>query len=401
VGVADEPMMSTEPRKSHRLFAALAVIVTLALVVAGVLVIRHVRMIEGAAVADTEENVATPVRVVAVERRAILDQAVFHGFVEPFVQLAVSADVPGEIFEQWVEVADDVKRDQPLYKIDDAVRKIEHEEALAALDRAASDLQLAEANWERIAELNEQQAAGIERTKAETSVLSAKALRRQAEAAVRRTALQLERTVVTSPIDGVVSRIHSRRGEFTQPGLPLAEVIEIDRLKLLTEVEDRHVVWMKVGQQAVLTTKTFPGERFDGKVLHVYPQALPTSRKFEVEIELSNVDRRIRPGFFMSGTVTREQEGETDAAATEVLIVPREAVVELFGRQFCYVVGPGEQQGSSSVAGLVAQRTPVTALPIPADRRNLQIVEGVDEGDLVVTKGLQHLSERSSVRITD
>ena len=53
---------------------------------------------------------------------------------------------------QHVELGDEVARDQVLFTIDDAARRLEHEKALAALDRAQSDYQLSEAQWSRIRE---------------------------------------------------------------------------------------------------------------------------------------------------------------------------------------------------------------------------------------------------------
>jgi len=258
---------------------------------------------------------------------------------------------------------------------------------------------LAETNWHRIQGLDEEQASPTERQEGETRFLAAQANERQAEAAVRQSSLLLERTDVSSPISGVISRLYARRGEFTQPGQPLADVIEVARLKLLGEIEDREMVWVRVGMPVVLATEIFPGEQFDGHVHRISPQALSTNRKFEVEIELANPQRRFHPGFFMKGIIMRPESGGADA--TDMLVAPREAVVELFGEHFVHVVRPTTPVADTMQTELTATRTAVIVLPIPSDPRFWQVVEGLEEGELVVTKGVQHLSTETTVRITE
>lgn len=392
--------MPVKTENKHPLFLFLTLLATVILFGVGFLVRGKVNARQASAAPSLAQASAIPVRAETVERRAVPARARFHGFLVPFTELAVAARVPGEIVRQWVEISDEVEIGQPLFKIDDTVREIEHEQALAVQERANSEAELAQANWQWIAAIPEETSSSMERIEAEMRSRAAEAEKHLAEAAVRRAVALLERTIVRSPIDGIVSGIHSRRGEFTQHGQLLVDIIEIDRLKLLAQIEGHDVVWVELGQPVTLTTNTFPGEQFGGTVLRIYPQALPTSRKFEVEIELPNPNRRLRPGFFMMGTITERTHGQPDVDSSGILIVPSEAVVERYGQHFCYVLH-SITKGDGADAIFEARRTSVVVLPILADPRSYQIVSGVTEGSLVVTKGHQHLSERSAVRIMD
>lgn len=391
-------------RRGHMPFVAILLIITTALLVVGALISSSVSQGRGTTENQTlssTELSPVAVRATKIERRIPVVDARFHGFLAPFVELSVSALVPGQIVEQWVDVSDTVEKGQTLYSIDNAVRLIDRDKALANLDRYTSDVELAAALWDRIKGLEERQSTSIEHKEAEAKLLAAKANKRQAESAVRQTELLLERSLVVSPIDGVVSRVHVRRGEFTQAGRPLINVIEIDRLKLLVELEDREVVWVKVGQPAILTTQTFPGELFKGTVLRIFPQALDTSRKFEVEIEIPNPQRKLRPGFFMKGSIEKPLDPGDSTDSNGILIIPREAVVEFFGSPYCYVVHSSEPSSDTQDAVLIARRTPVVVYPLASNPRVFQLVQGANEGDFVVTKGLQHLSEESRIYITN
>ena len=72
----------------------------------------------------------------------------------------------------------------------------------------------------------------MERLEAQMRMRAAESDKRRAEAAVRRAGELLERVTVSSPIDGVVSDIFTRRGEFAQTGQPLAQVIEIEPVEV-------------------------------------------------------------------------------------------------------------------------------------------------------------------------
>lgn len=397
-------IMARSKRHGHVLFVTVLLVITLALIAVGALI--RLRASDGRAAKQDQklssiDSAPVEVRASKIQRRKLEVRADFHGFLMPFVELSVSAQVAGQIIEQLVEVSDTVKKGQRLYKIDDAVRLIDQEQALANLERLTSDFELASAHRDRIQRMDQQQSTSMERTESKARVLSAQANKRNAEANLQRSRLQLERCVVLSPLDGVVSRVHVRRGEFSQAGQALIDVIEIDRLKLLVELEDQEVVWLKVGQPAILTTHTFPGERFEGTVQRIFPQALPTSRKFEVEIELPNPQRKLRPGFFMKGFIQKPLERDDSLDADGILIIPREAVVEFFGIKFCYVVHSQGHDGDTEDATLIARRSPVVVYPLASNPRVFRLVQGAKEGDLVVTKGLQHLSEETRIHITN
>lgn len=354
--------------------------------------------VEAAASETRETTAAVPalsVRVAPVERVSLTRSATFHGFLAPAEERAVSALVPGDIVKQSVEISDEVSEGDELFRIDDEAWKLEYDEAIAALNRETSRAELAKARWDHLKGLPEQTSTSIEMTEAELAYRAAEAARVQAAAVADRAKLQLDRASVVSPIDGVVSRIFLRTGEFVASGAPLVEVVEVRRLKLFAAFEDVDIVWVHPGLEVSFSAAAIPGERFTGRVVRLHPQPLPTARKFEVEIEIPNERRRLRPGFFVTGMISDSDEANRSAATTEVVRISRAAVVELFGRHYCYVVRPSED------GALVAVRTPIETLVLPGDIRNLQVVSGVADGERVVTKGHQYLGEETRVQLGD
>ena len=145
----------------------------------------------------------------------------------------------------------------------------------------------------------------------------------------------------------------------------------------------------------MLTTDALPGKSFSARVHFIYPQAEASSRRFQIEIELPNPKRRFRPGFFVRGEIVRRVAGESILKA---LVVPREALFERFGQVFTYRVEADESEGDRR---LVARRISVDLLPIRSDPRLMRVSSGLVEGDRVVTKGIQHLTDGAPVRILE
>lgn len=389
--------MAGKPRTTQLIFPIAALIVAVLLVSAAAIVRQ--RGNEQRLEEKRPDSIsAAPVRLVTVERRRIPVVARFHGFLQEYLELTTSSRVPGEITEQWVDVADEVTKGQVLFKIDDETRKFELERALAAQIRSQNEFALAKANWERVRALPDLTSTSLENIEAHREFLSAEASANEADAAARHAELMLERTVVRSPMDGRISRVYQRKGEFAQFGQPLIDVIEIDRLKLMAEVADHEVVWIRAGDDVTLVTDIFPGESFAGTVHYVHPLALPSSRKFQIEIEFFNADRRLRPGFFVRGEIAKSAATVAFGEPAEVSIVPREAVTEMFGQHFCYRI----EQGVDEDAGrILAVRTLVTVWPVPSDPRVMRVESGLAPGDRVVTKGIKHLSDRTRVRVVE
>ncbi len=348
--------------------------------------------------ARSPSSAAAPVRVVTVERREIPVFATFHGFLEPFVELTIATQVGGEITEQWVDVSDGVSSGQALFKIDDETRRFEREQALAGRAKARNALETAKANWERVRALPEESSTSLEHIEAHRRFLSAEANATEAEVAASHAELMLERTTVTSPIQGVISRVHQRRGEFVRQGQPLLDVIEIDRLKLVAEVADHEVVWIRPGDRVTLTSDALPGESFAAAVHRVYPKALTSSRRFQIEIELFNPQGRLRPGFFVRGEIVQDTSGGESDTATMIPVVPRAALFERFGQFFVYRIETDETAGAEQ---FLARRTPVVVRPVRSDPRVMRVSSGLSEGDRVATKGIQHLTDGVPVRIVE
>ena len=381
--------------KGNRAVVVIVILVTAALGVVGVTAMKRA---EDRRTADTTE--APPERGVLVgvstaRSRVIAVQVETAGYLQPFEQLTISTQVPGYVEHQHVEASDRVNAGDLLFELDAALYATAIESAQAIVERAESELVLADDNVARMDRLQAQQSTNpTEVLQADTQQAIAQAMLKKSRAALQEARIMLERTRIHAPLTGEIVRVHTRQGEYAHVGQPLVDIMESERLKLIVRLNDRQIVAFVPGDPVTMTPSALPGERFDGRILRVHPRAALDSRMFEVEIEVPNNDRRLRPGFYVHA-VLKKSDDPSNANGAVVLTIPRSAVFEHYRRQYCYVVKTRDDGRQHAV------RTPIEIAPLLSDMQNVQVMAGVRQGDRVITTGLQHVTHESVVRISD
>ncbi len=370
-------------------------LITLVLGVAGIAARQRAETKRASADGPTVPDEGVAVVVATAKMLNVTPDVRASGFLEPYEELTLSAQVSGYVQRQLVEVSDQVDAGATLYRIEDSVHRVALERARAQAERAASELKLAEEQLRRVEHLKRQDSAPpIEVLQVETDLAIAQAMCRHADAAVAEARILLEKTTTRAPMSGGIARIHTRQGEYAHLGQPLLDIIERGRLKLIVQLNDREVVAFEPGDPVTMAVAALPDRVFRGSVLRIHPRATLDSRKFEVEIEVPNPDNALRPGFY----VQAELSGRTDSSVETVqaVVVPRMAVFELYRQRFCYVVRAVDGETVER-----AHRTAIRTAPMLSDMQSVQVLSGVDPGDRVITTGLQQVTHQSIVRAVE
>jgi membrane fusion protein (multidrug efflux system) len=178
-----------------------------------------------------------------------------------------------------------------------------------------------------------------------------------------------------SPIGGIVTDILETRGTVPSPGDPLVRVSDLSRVQVLLKLSTSQSRELALGQQAIL-----PEYQLVGQVSRIALQADPESRLVEVELTFPGSSGsgapRVVPGGLVSARVVI---GEKESA----LIVPRDAIVE----GAVWVI---DDAGTASLR-------PITTGLVATDE--VEVIEGLAEGDRVVVAGESLLSEGALARI--
>lgn len=193
----------------------------------------------------------------------------------------------------------------------------------------------------------------------------------------------LENTILRSPISGVITARNYDRGDLYSMGMPIYVVQQITPVKILVGISESDYTKVKKGDSVSIKVDALPGKTFTGRINRIYPIMDAASHTFTVEIQVANHDRELRPGMYA--------EVEVVFGVNHSVVVPDNAVVKQqgSGQKFIYVLQPDN----------TVKFTQVT-LGKHFDT-NYEILSGIEEGDIVVTKGQESLNNGIKVRVAE
>jgi len=316
--------------------------------------------------ASEEESPPVPVETGLPTRGDVYATYTGTAPIEAFAEADVIAKVGGEVRELLVEEGDDVTKGQILARLDGDRLRLELNESKARLRKLQRD-------YERNIDL---QAKGLisegdfEKIKFEMEAL---------EAAFNLASLELDYTQIRAPIDGVVAQRYIKLGNTVSEGEPLFGVTSLDPLVAYLHVPEREYRHLEVGQPVGIEIDALPGDPIIAAVSRVSPVVDPQTGTFKITVEILDKERRIKPGMF--GRISVVYDVHENA-----LQIPRSAIVDDAGRMSVFVI-------EDDVA---TRKTVTTGF---GNRGMIEIIDGLEGGEQVVTVGQVSLKQDSKVTI--
>ena len=197
---------------------------------------------------------------------------------------------------------------------------------------------------------------------------------------------QLERSgkvsasiTISTPIAGVLQELDVREGMSLAAGAPLARINGLDSVWLEVAVPEAQSTGIRVGQRATARLSAMPGERIEGTITAVLPEANAASRTLRVRVQLPNPQGLLRPGLTAQATLN-------GADNTSVLLIPSEAVIRTGRRSLVMLAEAG------------GRYRPVEVETGRDSGSQTAIVAGLEEGQQVVASGQFLLDSEASLR---
>ena len=311
------------------------------------------------------------VATVIVAPEDVIERVDFVGQLDSAHSVVLKPEVSGVVESISFEEGKPVKKGMPLVRLRNAEQHARVREAQATVNLASNNFQRMRSLKERDAE----SAAGLERAQAEYEIALAR---------LDLAKIQLDRTIVRAPFDGVTGprlvspgeRVRSG-GDFGPPGsgggggggesAGLVRIDSLDEMELIFTLPETVMQLAQIGVEVELRVAPFPGESFHGTIYFIDPRIEATSRRVLVKARVPNPDHKLRPGLFANLAVEI-------ASRAGALMVPEEAV--MYGRDGTYVWRIIEGH---------AVQTPVE-LGIRQPGR-IELRSGVSVGDRIVTAG--------------
>ncbi|MDH3244871.1 MAG: efflux RND transporter periplasmic adaptor subunit [Saprospiraceae bacterium] len=335
---------------------------------------------------EVQEEVVRPVRYTKIESLTGGDTRVFTGLAQPGVESKLSFKVPGTIATLNAKIGQEVQKGSIIAILDDSDYLLQYEEADAAVKNADAFEKSTKSNYERISILYENQNVSLaEFESAKASFNSAKAQEKAVKQRRKLAEAQLSYTRLRSPIAGVISEVRIEENENIQAGQLVVIVTSDEQLEVEVSVPDLYISEIELGDEVEVVFSAFRDDKYRGQVTEVgFAAGFQTT--YPVILTLTKSDTKVRPG--MSAEVLFKLGSKQ---AEPKIYVPGSSVGEDRDGRFVYSVAKTEQ-GYGTVL-----RKPVVVGDV--SEGGVEIIEGVSNGDLIVTAGVSKISEGIKVKL--
>ena len=263
-------------------------------------------------------------RTTEVERGDIRVAISATGTLSAISTVTVGSQISGQVTDILVDFNSQVKKGDVLARIDPSTYNAQIEQgtaqiasARAALAQAQATLRNAELDFQRKTDLGKQKLvatsdvdqARAALAQARAQVNSAQASIRQQTASTQTTRVNLERTVIRSPVDGVVLTRKIEPGQTVAASLSAPELFtiaeDLGKMKIELAVDESDIGQVKAGQSVSFTADAFPDRQFKGTVEQVRLAATTTNNvvTYPVVVTVDNTDGTLLPGLTVNAEI--------------------------------------------------------------------------------------------------
>jgi HlyD family secretion protein len=263
-------------------------------------------------------------RTVQVDRGDIRVVISSTGTLSATSTVTVGSQVSGQVTDVLVDFNDQVKKDQVIARIDPSTYEAQIAQgsaqisgARASLAQAQATLRNAQLDYDRKSDLGSRQLvarsdvdlARAALDQARAAVNSAQAQIQQQTASTQTTRINLGRTVIRSPVDGVVLTRTIEPGQTVAASLQAPELFtiaeDLAKMKIELAVDEADIGQVKVGQGVSFTVDAFPDRQFRGTVEQVRLSATTTSNvvTYPVVVAVDNSDGTLLPGLTVNAEI--------------------------------------------------------------------------------------------------
>lgn len=343
---------------------------------------------------------APAVDVVTPHRSTLQRVIEVYGSLSPKTVTELKSEIVGRVHRIHVKEWDRVKPKDVLLEVDPTDFKLavsRNEAGLkmakAQLLQARVDFDRAKREWNRAMKLKEgglitgkdldENKTALE--SAEARVALAQAQVAQAEAQVAESRHVLEKTAVSSPIEGIISERKVDIGDFLDKGTMLFTIVDNRLLDFTATVPATDLPLVAEGQPLLFTVDGMPERTFEGRIKRVNPMVSSTDRSGRILAEVRNTEGLLRGGLYARGRVVVEER-------KDALVLPKAAL------------NNWNMEKNTATIFIVDDNWIVHSVPVMTgltDTHTVEIRAGVTGTERVVVRGGFNIKDGDKVQVTD
>ncbi|MDY6971581.1 MAG: efflux RND transporter periplasmic adaptor subunit [Thermodesulfobacteriota bacterium] len=346
---------------------------------------------------SSEKERIANVKVFKVQRGDLASYISATGTLAPGQEARIGPKVEGRIEKIYVDEGDFVEKGKELIKLEQETYFIDENRAKATLNTARAYLEKVEVNlknvakdWNRLASLYKEGTVSEQRfdkidteyTAAQSELNLAKAKVKEADANLAMAKQHLKESVTYAPFSGFIVEKLMEEGEVSNWVTYQWDVLhlqDISKVKIECPIAETKISYLCPGKDVRIEVDAFPTEVFTGGITAINPRVDPNSRTFIVKIEIPNQDFELKAGMFARVKIAEEEK-------KQVILIPKEGLLVSGEKHMVFKI---EED----------QATPRTIEIGISDGRLVEVIEGLEEGELIVIEGLYALKEGTRVRV--
>ncbi len=327
---------------------------------------KKTRLEEAKKAAMKEEVPAVRVITLTLKPGRLVDKINLPAQVEPYDEVWVKAEVSGQVVKVLVKEGQRVKGGQVLVELDDRDYR-------SRLARIEANYKLAKLNYSRT------EALVKKKISAPTNLDEIEAQLKDLGAQRREARLALSRTRIASPLSSLLNRIEAKKGDFLSVGDPVAQILEIDHVKVTVGVPESDVAAIFDLEEADVIIEALGKRSVKGKKVFLSRQPRSLARLFDLELRVPNPDGRILPGMFARVELVKQ-------VFDRALAIPLYAVISQGNEYFVFVEEEGRVKRRNIELGVLAGW-------------QVQVTSGLEAGERVIVVGHRLLDDGQAVEV--
>lgn len=418
---------------------AMLTLILLAAISAGVFALGSFRKGDGGKpVLHVADEVALTVNVAKPEKGEIIRLVQSPGDVEPVLEVDIRSEIVAKIEEMPVEEGDQVKKGDLLCRLDDKqlLADIESGEARiaqlkASITNAETDLEKCERDLTRQISLSESEATSdlelrdykTMRDKGKAMLEMRKQELAEAEAGLKRIRENLAKTIIRSPIDGVISKRVAKPGEvvitgtMNNPGTTIMTISDMSRMQVRARVDEVDVPLVQSDQKARIYLQTDQNNPVPARVMRVASKGTKQAGRdvvsFETLLEVISNDGRVKPGMTANVEIEVARRDEAITVPVEAIVhrmrkdLPESVVAEFDAKQANVDLSTRAKQAQYIKVVYVMDKEVAKVRLVEsgiADTKRVELTEGVQLDDTVIVgpyRSLDQLKDGKKVALND
>ncbi|MFW6289919.1 MAG: efflux RND transporter periplasmic adaptor subunit [Mariniphaga sp.] len=322
-------------------------------------------------------DLAVPVSVEDIKLQSIKQFISTTGTVNASFEAVLNSEMTGEYYLQNnpatgrpFKLGDRVNKGQTIARFENE----EYENNLA-VDAVKLNLEISEQEFEKQKSLYEK--GGVTLRELRNSEVS----KTNAQYNYENARIQLEKMNVRAPFSGIIVELPNyTNGTRLASGSPVATLMSYDNMYMNTNLPEKNMSELEIGQEVLVTNYTLPDDTLIGQVTEISPAISTETRTFSAKIEIDNPNLRFRPGMFAKADIITDQKDST-------IVIPKDIIMTGGRGKYVFVVGRNSAAEDRWITTGIENQDYV------------EITEGLQPNERLIVRGFETLRDDSKVKI--